>query len=130
MSNEKERAGLASIDDDDDDFDFSSLAGNVVGTVQGKKETNHKAIEEASIKAGFPSREAPKARRPKSPYQVQMNFKTRIGMGDFIEGLAKGMGCKRQELLERGLGAYLRELDVHTCPDIEQFRAEFSQLLD
>jgi hypothetical protein len=67
-------------------------------------------IKAASEKAGFPSRQVRTKRiKPKSPYTIQSNLKTRAGVKELFQEVGARLGVFDQETFEKALFALLEK---------------------
>lgn len=81
-------------------------------------------IMSASEKAGFPSRQPRTKRvRPKSPYTIQNNLKTREGVKELFQEIGARLGIFDQETFERALIALVEKEGMG---DLEK---EFKELI-
>lgn len=98
----------------DIDFDEDlNLAGAVKATAKKEPFTKaqRKIVEATSEAAGFPSREAKKARRKraKSPHTEQLGFKARVEVKDVFQELSDTLGIYDHTTFERAVVALLEK---------------------
>ncbi len=103
----RQRAGL-NIEADEQQIDIGDFAGK--GRKNEKPPIDQVKVQEVAEASGFVSRQ-PKKRRKKnrSPYVVQTNLKTRLGMKELLQTLSDTLGINDQETLELAILALLKQ---------------------
>ena len=102
----KERSGLGI------DLDNTIDLEEVVNTskIHSPTPATEAAILDSSEKAGFPSRQARAKRiRPKSPYTVQNNLKTRVGVKELLQEIGARLEVFDQSTFEKALIALVEK---------------------
>ncbi len=98
-----------SLDLGEDNIDLEELTGL---STHVYKPTVHqqKAMEEEGEKLGFVSRQSRKRPvRKRSPYTVQNNFKTRVGMKELLQEVSDRLETYDQETLELAMLALIEK---------------------
>ncbi|GAW86394.1 conserved hypothetical protein [Bathymodiolus platifrons methanotrophic gill symbiont] len=105
----KERTGLGIEEiDPEDTLDLEEVISSSKG--HSRSNASEAEIKTASEKAGFPSRQPRSKRvRPKSPYTVQSNLKTRAGVKELFQEIGARLEIFDQETFERALVALLEK---------------------
>ena len=100
------RAGL-NFSMDDDQANIEDFAG---GVLKRKPIVDIEKVKEAAEQSGFISRQ-PKRRRliKRSPYTIQYNLKTRLGMKELVQELGDRLDIYDQETFERAILALIEK---------------------
>lgn len=107
----KKRASL----DLNDDIDISEITSK---KFKRKFDSEKKIIESIAEKSGFVSREPKKRKsKPKSPFIVQMNIKTRYGAKELFQETSDKMGCFDHTTFEEAFIALLEKQGFYNILD-------------
>ena len=97
----------ASVFDDDSQIDLEKLVGK--GSTN-KPPIDPEKVQEVASQSGFTSRQAKKRRvKRRSPYTVQANLKTRLGMKELLQDLSDRLDKYDQETFELALLALMEK---------------------
>jgi hypothetical protein len=113
----KERADFDfGSDDAEPNIDLSSVI-KASRSIDKKHHVSQKDLEYSAQESGFSSRDPQKIQRSKrrSPYVIQTNLKTRIGMKELMHHLSDQLGIYDQETFELGLEALMEK---HNMSDL------------
>ncbi len=103
----RRRAGL-NIEVDEQPVDIEDFAGK--GSINEKPLVDRVKVQEVAEASGFVSRQPKKRRKKKrSPYVVQTNLKTRLGMKELLQTLSDTLDINDQETLELAILALLEK---------------------
>jgi hypothetical protein len=112
MANERANFDFGS-DETENDIDLTSVI-KASRKVDKKNAVNSKDLDQIAQESGFSSREPQKIQRHRrrSPYVIQTNLKTRIGMKELMQNISDNLGLFDQETFELGLEALMEKHDM------------------